>query len=1503
MKIKRIEKINQNLITMKNLLTACFVFLFTISMISQSAIDLVSHEVVYDSNTAISDGLTGYPELSKTYRIYAHLNNGTAVMQSVLAIPGVSELSIGTNNGNIYNLGSGFNAATLGEHVNEAFFPLVDPLTMYDSYVTIGTESNTNPAGASAVAAFSGFVGVDYNIDPAIFWGTNTYNNPDNPEWVANNDGWLLFDVAGPNAYGIGPDYKVLLAQITTTGDLAYKLNLTAMTDLPINNGVTHAYYWDESVVGVGVFDNEIDGSGIGLIYPWFNCDDPSACNYNTLPTQETNNETCDYSCIGCTDETSCNFNSFATIDDGSCEGISGCTLDTADNYNPDATCDNGTCATYGCLDANASNYNELATADDGSCEYEGCTNIESCNYNPFASMDDGSCEGISGCISSEADNYNPDATCDDGSCVIGGCTDPEASNYNDQASSDNGSCEYPGCTNSEFCNYDPNANIDDGSCSNAAGCTAPSADNYDPVAICDDGTCEFGNAIAAVTHEVVYDYQEALDEGLLDYPDGYQTYRIHAHMSNPTAVMQAVIGIPESSELRIGTDNGVVYNYNSPIGFGAGERGEDILEPFLGFFSPVAMWDSYYTIGTTSNINPVGFATTSNVVGEAGIDYNIPADEFWGNSTYHDPNNNLWIANNSGWVLTDVSAPNAYGIGPDLKVVLAQITTSGDLRYNLNLTALTDIPLNGGQQEYYFWESDAVGTLDEEYVQIDGSQMGLIYPASNCNDPAACNYNESPDLEGSIEACTYYCYGCMEEEFCNYDAFAIYEDGSCEGTIGCNNSEASNYDPEADCINESVLCVFAGCTDTNAVNFDFTATEDDGSCEYGIYGTVFLDSNENGQNEIGEPGIENWTIDIPALNICTFTSDGGEFVFSGIPAGTYELIISWNENWTNTTSQTVNVTFNGVTSESTQFGLSPANDDYSFFNFQECCIFLPWIHCDTGFFPGVWFHNEGTTNLNGTISITWNPLLEAEPQLGSVTPDILSDGYCEWQLNNYTPGSSDIFRIHILGPGFEYIGQNFDFDISFDFQDFNGEENFNSGIVLQPEVVCAYDPNDKYAEPEGYEEPHFVLVEDEIQYRVRFQNTGNFPAGEVIVRDTLSPHLDFNSFEPQFASHDMNTTFNTETGAIEFAFYDINLPDSTANEEESHGFLVYNIKPKLDLEAGTLIENTAHIYFDNNPAVVTNTTWHTIYDCNPAFAEFEASTGPICLNSAFEASTDTEYIENYLWEINGAVQPDVTDDMIYTPTFAQEYEVVFTASNPICEQTSSQSFLAVNGPTASIEGDEEICEGETAILTGAGANNFNWGEYGNEETIMIEGEEDVTIVLEVMDENGCTDQSTFDLFVNPIPEAEFSEDQSVLTASEGQAFQWYLENEIIEGATQQVYEASEDGNYSVEIWNEEGCSSISQESFVSAIGIYELNDQLADLSPNPITTSGKLLFENLGTHRVKLYNYEGKLIRNYGLIHAKKLLILREDLAPGNYFVSIDTNEKRQRINFIILD
>ena len=87
---------------------------------------------------------------------------------------------------------------------------------------------------------------------------------------------------------------------------------------------------------------------------------------------------------------------------------------------------------------------------------------------------------------------------------------------------------------------------------------------------------------------------------------------------------------------------------------------------------------------------------------------------------------------------------------------------------------------------------------------------------------------------------------------------------------------------------------------------------------------------------------------------------------------------------------------------------------------------------------------------------------------------------------------------------------------------------------------------------------------------------------------------MDLSTFEFVTASHEI-TRIRRSDRVVEFSFRNIFLPDSIHNEPESHGFIRYKIQREENLPEGTRIENTAHIIFDFNPAIVTNTTLNTM--------------------------------------------------------------------------------------------------------------------------------------------------------------------------------------------------------------------------------------------------------------------------------------------------------------------
>lgn len=142
--------------------------------------------------------------------------------------------------------------------------------------------------------------------------------------------------------------------------------------------------------------------------------------------------------------------------------------------------------------------------------------------------------------------------------------------------------------------------------------------------------------------------------------------------------------------------------------------------------------------------------------------------------------------------------------------------------------------------------------------------------------------------------------------------------------------------------------------------------------------------------------------------------------------------------------------------------------------------------------------------------------------------------------------------------------------------------------------VSSSYDPNDKTGYPLGVGGQHLIQPNQQLQYVVRFQNTGSDTAFTVVVSDTLDTDMNTFTVTPGVSSHPYTFTMSG-SGVLEWTFNDIQLPDSTTNEVASHGFLTFTVNQNNDLPNGTHITNEAGIYFDFNDPIITNQTDHFI--------------------------------------------------------------------------------------------------------------------------------------------------------------------------------------------------------------------------------------------------------------------------------------------------------------------
>ncbi len=356
------------------------------------------------------------------------------------------------------------------------------------------------------------------------------------------------------------------------------------------------------------------------------------------------------------------------------------------------------------------------------------------------------------------------------------------------------------------------------------------------------------------------------------------------------------------------------------------------------------------------------------------------------------------------------------------------------------------------------------------------------------------------------------------------------------------------------------------------------------------VSGTVFNDSNADCTQDTEEPGLPYRVLTVQPGPIYAFTNTQGEYTL-GIPFGNYTLaqpLIDEEQLCPGTTPVpfTLDNATPQVTVDLADNSLIPHDLDVHL----TCSALRP------GFPFSVWgtVRNQ-TAFASGTVTIqlTYPGLLDPAVASGTGTA---SAGIATWSLPIVSAFDNSYFSLHgTVPPDLSLLGQALSFTAT--VSNTLGEADLaNNSTTRTRTVTGSYDPNEKLGVTSSQLSPtqFFADLDDWLDYTIHFQNTGTDTAFTVVVRDTLDPDLDISTLEFLGASHAFEPSVE-EGRALAFTFADVLLPDSTTDLAGSQGYISYRIKPRSGLVAGNVISNTAGIYFDFNPPIITNTVSHVV--------------------------------------------------------------------------------------------------------------------------------------------------------------------------------------------------------------------------------------------------------------------------------------------------------------------
>jgi len=348
----------------------------------------------------------------------------------------------------------------------------------------------------------------------------------------------------------------------------------------------------------------------------------------------------------------------------------------------------------------------------------------------------------------------------------------------------------------------------------------------------------------------------------------------------------------------------------------------------------------------------------------------------------------------------------------------------------------------------------------------------------------------------------------------------------------------------------------------------------------------VFLDENLDGNYLQSEPGVQLGSF---AFDTYRIFPDQNGIIDIPVSAGPADLTYLNDARWAVSTGNAVG-TYNDMNLDTLFIGIIPIVDIDSF----KVKFHYDHIICDTDYTLEVSVKNLGTTVRDVTVDIKgFGEFLET-----SGIPFTTAGSTYSINLNSVLPGSSRGFFIkyHALDVSEYDLGDPFELSLEAKAMENGGNSVWSDTLVQEEVFLCSYDPNDKITLPSGTGPEGLTDIDQtEFQYLIRFQNEGNWPANTVVLRDTLDEIFDPSTFAFLSASH-VVADMRMSGQMLEVVFENINLPGAIINESESQGFFSFLIsRTDMAVEGGRKIENTAHIYFDSNPPITTNTTLNTL--------------------------------------------------------------------------------------------------------------------------------------------------------------------------------------------------------------------------------------------------------------------------------------------------------------------
>jgi hypothetical protein len=292
-------------------------------------------------------------------------------------------------------------------------------------------------------------------------------------------------------------------------------------------------------------------------------------------------------------------------------------------------------------------------------------------------------------------------------------------------------------------------------------------------------------------------------------------------------------------------------------------------------------------------------------------------------------------------------------------------------------------------------------------------------------------------------------------------------------------------------------------------------------------------------------------------------------------------------------------------------------------------------------------------------------------------------------------------------------------------------------------------------------------------------------------------------------------------------------------------GATAYGWAPAQTLNDSTIVNPMA------NPSV---TTTYTVTGTNVNGCKNKDSVKITVLPVPLvDAGTDTNICKNTTIQLKGKIGntcvwhpgKGLSDSTVANPTIALQTTTTYTLNSTAlngCSNTDTVKILVLPLPIINAGSDQSVCKTTTVQLYATGGITYIWspGATLTDSTVynpMANPSVTTSYTLTGISNAGCKSNDTIKITVLPLPAIPtLTQKGDTLICTSGYfAYQWYLNNISIPGATNSELKYVSNGVYYVSVSNNTGCSSNSAELTVNDVGIEENKASFSvNVFPNP---------------------------------------------------------------------